>query len=414
MKPSKAYVPFLLAAALALLVSTAARADESTAKFKFSDPSKPGTLKIHVGRGDISVRGADASEITVVSESSPPDSAPRKDGLRVLTASSSYSFSEKDNVATLDHGAGDGIDGRGEFSITVPRNTSVVVSSAWGGDITCSDLAGSIDVKCLNGDVVLNNLGAGANVETMSGSIRASIRELRAGQPICLTSMNGAVTVSAPAGAKANVRLRTQNGAILTDFDEKALVTKTEISPGRSRHGVHIVIGRSDGPDRAVLDGETREAIREASRETAECGPRGRHRNARGGKGGGRGIRRGGRGPRGPAAADSPPSRHDRRQACFRHLEWRRPRDSGHDDEWGRDPAENRDEELGYPRPAYSAGTTNRRIPAGTTDSSGNRPNTIAVTTQTAPQMTAAGRGPQPSANAPIIRLPIGKKPAPI
>ena len=271
MKPSQAYVPFLLAAGLALLVSTAARADESTSKFKFSDPLKPGTLKIHVGRGDISVRGADTSEITVVSESSPPDSAPRKDGLRVLTASSSYSFSEKDNVATLDYGAGDGIDGRGEFSISVPRNTSVVVSNAWGGDITCSDLAGSIDLKCLNGDVVLNNLGAGANVETMSGSIRASIRELRAGQPICLTSMNGAVTVSAPPGAKANVRLRTQNGAILTDFDEKALVTKTEISPGRSRHGVHIVIGRSDGSDGTVLDGETREAIREASRETANA-----------------------------------------------------------------------------------------------------------------------------------------------
>jgi hypothetical protein len=40
--------------------------------------------------------------------------------------------------------------------------------------------------------------------------------------------MNGEVVIRIPADAKANVRLRSQNGSILTDFDEKALVTKTE------------------------------------------------------------------------------------------------------------------------------------------------------------------------------------------
>jgi len=33
---------------------------------------------------------------------------------------------------------------------------------------------------------------------------------------------------------KANVRLRTQNGAVLTDFDEKALITKTEAATAGS------------------------------------------------------------------------------------------------------------------------------------------------------------------------------------
>lgn len=46
--------------------------------------------------------------------------------------------------------------------------------------------------------------------------------------------MNGEITIRVPTDAKADVRLRTQNGAILTDFDEKALVTKIEITAGRS------------------------------------------------------------------------------------------------------------------------------------------------------------------------------------
>lgn len=95
------------------------------------------TLKIHVGRGEIRVLGVDTPEITVVSDSSPSKSAPsRKDGLRVLTTSSSYSFAEKDNVATLDYGLTGAPDGGGGFQITVPRSTSVVISNTWGGGVT--------------------------------------------------------------------------------------------------------------------------------------------------------------------------------------------------------------------------------------------------------------------------------------
>ena len=270
MKSSQLYASFFLAAGLALLFLAVARADENIANFKFSDSTKPGTLKIHVGRGDIRVVGADAPEITIVSDSSSPESTSRKDGLRLLTASSSYSFAEKNNVATLDYGL-TGRDGRSEFRITVPRSTTVVIGNSWGGDITCGDLTGNIDIKCLNGDVRLNGVRAGAVVETMNGSIRADVRELHPGQPICFTSMNGAVTIRIASDAKASVRLRTQNGAILTDFDEKTLVTKTEITPDHPRHGVHVVIGDADGSDGTTLNEETREAIREAAHETAKA-----------------------------------------------------------------------------------------------------------------------------------------------
>jgi hypothetical protein len=42
--------------------------------------------------------------------------------------------------------------------------------------------------------------------------------------------MNGKILIRVPSDAKANVRFRTHHGVILTNFDDKALVTRTEIS----------------------------------------------------------------------------------------------------------------------------------------------------------------------------------------
>lgn len=252
--------PTLLAAAL--LLAPAARADEATSSIKFSDPAKPGTVKIILARGDLRVSGVETSEVTVRSEAKAVTKAPRKDGLRVLTASTSFGLTEKDNVITLD--AADGWTGGGaDFHLNVPLNTSIVVQNSWGGDITCAGLRGDIEINAMNGEIELFDVSGGVVVSTMNGEITARIRELREGKPLSFTSMNGEVVLRAPADLKANIRLRTQNGSVLTDFPESALVTKTESAP-RGPSSRKIKGG--------VLPPEAREALREASRAIAQAG----------------------------------------------------------------------------------------------------------------------------------------------
>lgn len=261
MKSTRLFSSLVLAAVVALLLLTAARAEESPTRLKFSDPSKPGTVKIQIARGSLRVRGGDAAEVTVKSEAKAANKTARKDGLRVLTSSSSYSLSEKGNVMTLD-AVSDGWKGASaDFTLTVPRNTNIIVANAWGGDVTCSDLSGDLEVKGLNGEVKLEGISGAALVETMNGEIRASVAELRDNKPLSFTSMNGEIVVRLPATAKANVRIRTQNGSVLTDFDENALVTKTENS---TRTG-------GKGMSNSFLPPEAREAIREATRVGAEA-----------------------------------------------------------------------------------------------------------------------------------------------
>ncbi|MEO6246654.1 MAG: DUF4097 family beta strand repeat-containing protein [Opitutaceae bacterium] len=216
----------VLAPATALF---AAQSESNTSTIAFSDPAKSGRLEVRLARGDVRIQGADTAAVTVNSVAKPATSAPRKDGLRVISSAASFSLTEKDNLVVLDATAdGWGVKNKPEFNLTVPRGTAVVVQNSWGGDITCAGIAGNLEINSMNGEVRLDEISGGAVVSTMNGEIRANIRELRKGSPLSFTSMNGEVVLRVPADAGATVRLRTQNGAVLTDFDETALVTKTE------------------------------------------------------------------------------------------------------------------------------------------------------------------------------------------
>jgi hypothetical protein len=285
MNNSRLLPSFLLAAAMTVLFLTAARASENeTATIKFSDPAKPGTLKISVTNGDIHLRGADTAEVRVTTDLKPEAPELRKDGLRVLTSSSSYSLTEKNNLAVLSYGTeGWPTNGGGDFKITVPRNTSVIISSNFGGDVEIGGVTGNIEVKNLNGEVKLDDIDGAALVETMNGEIHASVHELHEGKPLSFTSMNGEVVLQLPADTKANVRLRTQNGSVLTDFDDKVLVTKTEsLHTGHNHAPRAVVVGNSSDSaeisaavheaahEAAIAAHEAAAAIREAAREAKE------------------------------------------------------------------------------------------------------------------------------------------------
>lgn len=273
MKYFRPPIACLAAAWLAAIGLTAVRADEiETSSIKFSDPANPGTLKLNVSTGDIRILGSDSAEVSIRTALKPANHGRRKDGLRVLSSSSSYSLVEKDNVITLSHDAGQWPSGGGDFDIAVPRNTHVVVSNSLGGDITVGGIGGDIEIKCLNGEVKLADVSGGALVETMNGEIQVAVRALAGDRPLSFTSMNGEVDLTLPNDAKANVQLRSHNGSILTDFDEQQLVTKTTALANQGRGpGPHL----SDSAEiRAVVRDAMRvgiEAAREATRAAREA-----------------------------------------------------------------------------------------------------------------------------------------------
>lgn len=266
MKKSVLRFPLALAAVAAVALVGRLRAEEVPTTIKFSDASKPGTVKVILAHGDLRITGTDAKGEVTVKTDSKTTSQKRKDGMRVLTASASYSLTEKDNIITLDAMAEGWGGGSADFRLTVPRNTSVSVSSKWGGDVTATNISGDIDISSMNGEIRLDEIAGGVAVETMNGEIRANIRELHTNKPLSFTSTNGEVVVRVLPEAKANISLRTQNGSVLTDFDEQVLVTKTETfaRPASARRVSTIKSG--------VIPAEARAAIADAARAVAQAG----------------------------------------------------------------------------------------------------------------------------------------------
>lgn len=229
----------LLALTAAALLASAGRAQDedsvgSTARVKFSDPAKPGTLKFSIPWAEARITGTDGDEIVVTSSLGQKDRAAVDDeGFRRLDDEATFELEEKDNVAAItiagenlwsSHGA--------EFEILVPRNTSLVLRAQQGGDIVVEGVEGDIDINSMNGEVVLRDIASSAVVNTMNGEIRATFKRAP-DKPVSLSSMNGEIDVRLPSDTKANLRMRTHNGSIRTNFPAGVLNAKTE-KAGRS------------------------------------------------------------------------------------------------------------------------------------------------------------------------------------
>jgi hypothetical protein len=229
----------LVCAAAILISGQAVRADDddatTTTRIKFSDPAKPGTLNASLPWADVQITGTNGDEIVVTSTlAQKGKKEDRPDGLRRLDDEVSFELLEKNNTATLRVSGDNAWSAHGaEFKVQVPHNTSLVLRTEAGGDMKIENIDGDIDISSVNGEVVLNDIGSSAVVNTMNGEIRASFKAAPV-KAVSLSSMNGEISVRIPGDSKANVRMRSHNGAILTDFPETALKTRAENSV---RHG---------------------------------------------------------------------------------------------------------------------------------------------------------------------------------
>lgn len=216
----------LLLATITAPLLSAAESGSTETSIAFSRPEAPHTVRIEAMNGRITVHGADVDQVSVRASGSPAQAQPRReDGLRVIATATSFNLTERDNVVYLTQDSGSLFSGGGDFDVTVPRDSAVVVKVAINGSATVSDLTGDIEVSNLNGPVTLDNIGGGAAVDTMNGEVSVRYAALPEGKSHSFSSMNGKIALFLPAAAKASFRLRAQNGTVATDFDDKVFVT---------------------------------------------------------------------------------------------------------------------------------------------------------------------------------------------
>jgi len=187
----------------------------------FSDASRPRSLKVSLVNGSISVKGYDGKDAIVEAQKGlgrirRPERE-RADGLRRIdTNATGLTVEESDNVITV------GTRSPGQdvsLNIQVPFDTSLKLHTVNGKEIAVDQITGDVEVDCTNGNATVTHITGAAVVHALNGNVLVSLDKVPADKPMSFSSLNGNIDVTLPSDTKARLRMKTDNGAIYSDFD---------------------------------------------------------------------------------------------------------------------------------------------------------------------------------------------------
>lgn len=223
---SKIAILFLCAGALL------AQDGNEKATVPLKDPSRPARIEARLMSGGITVRGADVKEVLVEARSRGErgerehdrhsDRADRSDGMKRLDlpGNAGLDVTEEDNVVTIKTSS---MNRPADLVITVPRRSSLRLKCMNDGEIHVEQVDGEIDANNLNGRITLKNVSGSVVAHSLNGAVFAAIDRIDPGKPMSFSTLNGDIDVTLPDNLKANVRMKTDNGEIYSDFEVKLI-----------------------------------------------------------------------------------------------------------------------------------------------------------------------------------------------
>lgn len=189
------------------------------------DPSRPARIRAHLIAGGITVRGAAINNVVVEARSQGrgesherhPD---RSDGMKrlELPGNAGLEVTEDDNVINIKTASWNRPT---DLVITVPRHSSLELKCVNDGDIYVEQVDGEIDADNLNGRVTLKNVSGSVVAHSLNGAVMVTLERIDSAKPMSFSTLNGDLDVTLPGDVRANVRMKTDNGDIYSDFDVK-------------------------------------------------------------------------------------------------------------------------------------------------------------------------------------------------
>jgi hypothetical protein len=138
-----------------------------------------------------------------------------------------------------------------DLVIQVPVASSLEIQSSMDGAVVVEGVNGEIDINNINGPVTLRSVSGNTLVHTVNGDIDVVLARVAADKPLSFSTMNGDIDVTLPGDVKANLKMKTEQGEVYSDFDidmtrqparseasEKTEQGKYRITFDKSLHGV--------------------------------------------------------------------------------------------------------------------------------------------------------------------------------
>jgi hypothetical protein len=245
----------------------------------FAGPG-PHTLEVRTVTGNVRIEGYDGADVLMTAT-------------RSTTAESAEEFAAAQRDVTLDVADGAGTikavahysDGdtcgehehhhdrdwpdyevRYDFTFRVPRDTRLVVCTINDGHVNVQGTRADFVLRSVNGPIDLADMGGSGEATTVNGAVKGSFAAAPRGDSVFRT-INGSIVLTMPPSFAADLRMKTFNGGLYTDFDAQSLPGPQAIAAERkgdrtiyqSNAFARVRIG-SGGPEMTMdtLNGDVR------------------------------------------------------------------------------------------------------------------------------------------------------------
>lgn len=112
------------------------------------------------------------------------------------------------------------------FTVKVPFNMNLDISTINKGDVTVKDVGGSLCVNNVNGPISIKNAKGTTRAHTINGNLTVNYLNTPPGESDYYT-LNGTLEVTYPPGLSADLQFKSMNGSFFTDF------SNIEVLPAR-------------------------------------------------------------------------------------------------------------------------------------------------------------------------------------
>jgi hypothetical protein len=248
--------------AVATLVAAPVLAASERLVVPLSDPAQPARLEVSLVMGSIEVVAGKGGEVVIeatagragyggdhdhdcedcpaiAGRAADKPAGSRGKLRRIPNDSYELSAEEKSNRVSV---STDSWSRAIELRIVVPAASSVQLSTVNDGDLEVSGLGGEIELHNTNGNVTVHDARGPVSANTLNGDVLVTFGREMAAAPMAFSTLNGDIDLTLPAGAKLDVRLKSENGEIYSDFDVvlARAAPKVEEERGKGRYRVSV------------------------------------------------------------------------------------------------------------------------------------------------------------------------------
>jgi hypothetical protein len=238
-----------LAVLCILLFATAAWAQGGSGQelvVPLSKPGQPVVLEVSLTQGAISVTGYEGAQVivkyTIEESSDSEDEVEEVDGMmRIPDSSVGLTIEEEDNLVGI---STDWSSQEVNLEVRVPVRTSLRINCVNGGEMKVSGVTGTHELSHTNAGITAVDIRGSVVADTTNGDLVVELLEMNPDTPMSFSSFNGDVDITFPSTLRADLRMRSGQGDIFSDFEVQLQPVKATVTTEEHRGGYQLRVER--------------------------------------------------------------------------------------------------------------------------------------------------------------------------